>query len=133
VIKKSCTIKQLKKRIFKTLRPIIHMPADVVLSLDENKRTEENILAAEYAYFFENEWPQYENDEVKNPLYKLQIHNNTPVIPGFFMNGRAVCEFCNRSHANNCDLDRPDDYTLKKLNSLIQDGRDLCINVHWRQ
>ena len=50
-----------------------------------------------------------------------------------FMNGRQVCEFCGLEHKNNCDFSFEDEVVLKNVISMIQDGRDLCINVHWRQ
>jgi hypothetical protein len=100
------------------LRPILKVPSHIAEQvLPENQRTPDNILRAEYAYFFDQTWPGYEYDDVKNPLYKLQFHNNTQIIPGMFMNGRAVCEFCKKAHSDNCDFcfEREEEKTLLQV------------------
>jgi hypothetical protein len=49
-----------------------------------------------------------------------------------FTKGKATCEFCKRQHKDNCNLDFEDDDTMIDVLNKIRDGRDLNINIHWR-
>jgi hypothetical protein len=105
----------------------------VLNEIPESKRTDENVLETEYKYFFEQYWPEYSDEEVKNPLYKIQIHNNTEKTSGmFYGETSAMCEFCNRVHNDNCDFDFDDRLYIKDVVRKIQSNRDLGITLLWR-
>lgn len=99
---------------------------------EEEKEIPEAVLDAEYNYFFAKKWPEFSGDDVKNPLYKLQIHNNTPFKPGFF-SSRAQCEFCSKTHSDNCGFDFEDHLKMKGVLEMIKSNRDFSVTVHWRE
>ena len=74
----------------------------------------------------------YDSENIGNPLYKVQILNNLPVIPGMFYNGRKKCELCDREHKDNCEFCPGNDNV--KLSEIYtkMDDRDLVLVVHWR-
>ena len=101
--------------------------------IPEDKRTAENVLETEYKYFFEQYWPEYADEEVKNPLYKLQIHNNTESVPGLFYGStRQMCEFCLNQHEDNCEFDFDDRIYVKDICRKLTSSRDLAITILWR-
>ena len=70
---KNASVRSIKKKIFKFLRPIIQAPDISEKVKQTGNTTEENILELEYRHFFENAeiLSQYFDDDVQNPLYKV--------------------------------------------------------------
>jgi len=125
------TVKQLKLLIFKMIRPLIQVPKSVIENIPEADQTEEKVLETEYNYFFEKKWSEYK-DDIGNPLYKLQIYNNTNEVSGMFTKGRDECEFCKKKHTDNCTFNFEDDVILQRVINKIRDARDFSVNIHWR-
>lgn len=84
----------------------------MIESIPEADQTEDIVLETEYKYFFEKKWPEFEKDEIKNPLYKLQYHNNTSEVSGMFTKSREKCEWCGQKHSDNCSFDFDEEKTL---------------------
>ena len=134
ILTNTMTLRQVRLRIFKLFRPIIEQAPDISrsINLKGDNYTEDDILEAEYKYFFEsNNFPK-DGDGFDNPLYKIQIYNNAPQNMGFFYNSHPECEFRGGVHKDNCDLDvLPDSTKLKDVTSRLRD-RDLYLVVHWK-
>ena len=78
ILRLDMTIRQIRKKIFKLFRPIIEQAPDISDYIDSNSSqyNEDNVIEAEYKYFFENENWGIDNEGFNNPLYKLEIYNN---------------------------------------------------------
>lgn len=48
--------------------------------------SEETVLNAEYKSFFEEDAIENDNEGIGNSLYRLEVLNNLPVVPGMFFN-----------------------------------------------
>ena len=86
------------------------------------------MIEAEYKYFFENDNWVMDNEGFSNPLYKLEIYNNSSVSSGFIFNSYQECEFRKIPAKDNCPLDLLDDkMKLRDIISLIHiKSRKLC-------
>lgn len=76
----------------------------------------------------------YDIENIGNPLYKLQVLNNLPVVPGMFYNGRKKCELCDREHKDNCEFapgSKNEKLKLGQYEDLVED-REFVIVAHWR-
>jgi len=78
---------------------------------------EESIIEAEYKAYFEDGQMDYDREGVGNELYKLQVFNNTPVVPSMLFTYRKKCELCDREHKDNCEFGSTDERS--KLAHLI--------------
>ena len=128
------TIKQVKKRIFKLFRPIIlGSPAGTKLPDRGNPNyNEETVVNAEFKAFFEDNNYGYDSENIGNPLYKIQVFNNTQQESGWMFNYRKRCEMCDKEHKDNCDFNTSDERNkLKHIITLLQ-NRDLILVAHWR-
>ena len=134
IIRKDATCRSVKKQIFKLLRPIIQGGPTVGGNIDRNDGNydEERVLEQEYKAFFEDNQMDYDSENIGNPLYKLQLLNNLPIVPGMFYNGRKKCQLCDREHKDNCEFAPGDDNI--KISSIMNklDDRDMVFVVQWR-
>jgi len=54
----------------------------------------------------------YDSENIGNELYKVEVLNNIPIMPGgmfSMMSYRKRCELCNRDHKDNCEFGGDDD------------------------
>ena len=134
ILDNNMTVRQIRKRIFKLFRPIIEQAPDISQHVNPkgSNYNEEAIIEAEYKYFFENKNFTTDDEGFDNPLYRIQIYNNSPVTQGLFFSSVAACEFCKREHKDNCDLSVVDNKArLRDIVNRLRD-RDLYLVVNWR-
>ena len=74
------------------------------MNRDDPNYSEQTVLDAEYKSFFETNRRDNDPEGIDNPLYKLQVFNNTAAVPGMFFTYRKKCELCDREHKDNCDF-----------------------------
>lgn len=83
-------------------------------------------MELEYRYFFEGE-------EKSDPIYKVQILNNSQLESGIVFNSRKECEFCKREHKENCDFAFSNPKVcLKDIVRHMDASRNLVLVVNWR-
>mmetsp|Transcript_3556 Transcript_3556/g.4759 ORF Transcript_3556/g.4759 Transcript_3556/m.4759 type:complete len:131 (-) Transcript_3556:204-596(-) len=106
ILRKDATCRSIKKHIFKLFRPIVQGSAPMSGGVNRNDGdyNEDTVLEREYKAFFEDNQMDYDSENIGNPLYKLQVLNNLPIVPGMFYNGRKRCEICDREHKDNCEF-----------------------------
>lgn len=76
LLQKSLSERQIKKKIFKLMRPLIQAPdiTDHLFALIP--RSEEAVLDIEYKSVFETQNPNNYDEEGEHKYYKLTIFNN---------------------------------------------------------
>lgn len=79
------------------------------MNRDDPNYSEETVLNAEYKEFFESQERENDPEGVGNPLYKLQVFNNTAPVPGLIFTYRKRCELCDKEHKDNCDFGGDDE------------------------
>jgi hypothetical protein len=80
LLHKSLSERQIKKRIFKLMRPLIQAP-DITDSIKQHtSKNEDTVLDLEYKSIFESkDNPQFFDENGDTKLYKLQIMNNSEI------------------------------------------------------
>lgn len=71
---KALSERQVKKKIFKLMRPFIQAP-DIADQL-HMPRTEETVLDLEYKSIFETQYPNNYDEDGEHKYYKITIFNN---------------------------------------------------------
>ncbi len=90
--------------------------------------SEEQILEQEFAYFFENPKQMGDNSD-SHPLYQILINNNIPMDEGLIYSSKFPCEFCQKSHKDNCSFNFKDTATMSQVLQKIERDRDFELVV----
>jgi ribosomal protein L37AE/L43A len=117
----------MRLRIYEILRPLIK---DIPKVQKRPGMSTSEILESEYDMLFSDSGKY----KVKNDLYDIEIQNNIPDQVGLLRTYKSVCDFCDRSHSDNCFFSFPDDVTLEEILNMRKDkSRELALTISWKQ
>jgi len=107
ILQKSLTERQIKKKIFKLMRPLIQAPDIDHQKYSSMEKSEDNILELEYRTLFEDRNPANYDEDGEHKYYKLCFFNNAEIHQGMLFSYRNRCEFCEREHKDHCEFTFP--------------------------